>query len=246
MREVYLHPVAAPELLAEDCGGVCITQFPFLIGRGAGCDHHIASPFISRRHCVFFLHNGDVYVEDLGSHNGTRLNGRPLRRPEPIHDGDQVWLYHLAYGVQMPAHPEAAAVQPGDSEPAPASTEQQSEHQNVLVVEDNEDTAKLLSLLLQDWGHKVHVAHDGPQAIEAALTHRPDTVLLDIRLPGMDGYQLAQRLRHQAGLGEARLVALTGYSYDDERSRSKEAGINQLLTKPVTSTTLREVLRHSN
>jgi CheY-like chemotaxis protein len=110
------------------------------------------------------------------------------------------------------------------------------------VVEDNEDAAETLAMLLKEWGHDVQVAHNGPQAIQAAQAHRPDTVLLDIRLPGMDGYQVAQRLRSEAGLEEALLVGMTGYPPEEDRRRQEEGGLQHLLAKPVDPETLHAVI----
>lgn len=240
MCEVYLQPLFAPEVLDDrNAGGIAITRFPFFIGRHPECDYCIDNALISRHHCVFFLQGNQVYVQDLGSLNGTKVNVQPLRSPQPIHDGDELCLFFLAYLVHLPAQPEASAVQLEDTvlrrEPNPKP-------QRVLVVEDNQDTAKMLALLIKEWGHEVHVAHNGPEALHAAQAHPPDLVLLDIRLPGMDGYQLARNLRGQAGLAKARLVALTGYQEDDDKRQSQLAGINRLLTKPVKSAILREVI----
>jgi CheY-like chemotaxis protein len=244
MREVYLQPLFAPEVLGEKKdGGIAITHFPFVIGRHPDCDYCIDNVMISRHHCEFLLKGDQVYVQDLLSLNGTRLNVKPLRSPQPVHDGDELSLFFLSFLVHVPVQPDAPAIQPEDTQlgiqgkPAP---------QRVLLVEDNPDTAKMLALLIQDWGHEVTVAHDGPEALDAAQAHPPDLVLLDIRLPGMDGYQVARRLRKQAGLEGTRVVGLTGYQEEDDKHRSQLAGINRLLTKPVKSATLREVIGQHN
>jgi CheY-like chemotaxis protein len=239
MREIYLQPLFVPEVLGDkDCRGIAITHFPFLIGRHPECDYCIDNALISRHHCVFFLKDDQVYVQDLGSLNGSKLNVNPLRGPQPVKDGDELCLFFLSFLVHVPAQPEAPAVEPEDTE---LRLDPNHQPQRVLVVEDNVDTAKMLALLIGHWGHEVHVAHDGPEAIQAAHAHHPDIVLLDIRLPGMDGYQLAQSLRRQKGLERARLVGLTGYQ-DDDNGRSQEAGMSRVLTKPVKSATLREAL----
>jgi CheY-like chemotaxis protein len=103
----------------------------------------------------------------------------------------------------------------------------------VLVVEDNIDGARLMVRLLQSRGHQIRVAHDGPSALEAAREQRPEVVLLDIGLPGMDGYQVAEQLREMEGMERALLVALTGYGQDEDRQRSHEAGIDLHMIKPV-------------
>jgi signal transduction histidine kinase/DNA-binding response OmpR family regulator len=106
-------------------------------------------------------------------------------------------------------------------------------HRRVLIVDDNADGADSLALLLSVAGHEVQVCHDGPTALLRAETFRPEVVLLDIGLPGMDGYEVARRLRARAGTNPALLVALTGYGQDDDLRRSREAGFDHHLVKPA-------------
>jgi CheY-like chemotaxis protein len=94
---------------------------------------------------------------------------------------------------------------------------------------------------LKTWGHEVHVAHDGPAALEAARVHPPELVLLDIGLPGMDGHEVARRLRLNARNG-LQIIALTGYGREEDRSRSREAGFNDHLVKPIDPEDLRRML----
>ena len=110
----------------------------------------------------------------------------------------------------------------------------------VLVVDDNQATATATALtdLLQLSGFKVQAAHDGFEAIVAARELRPEFVLLDIGLPGMDGYQVAEQLRHEEGVRHARIIAITGYGEDQAKRRSKEAGFDHHLVKPVDYETL--------
>ena len=103
----------------------------------------------------------------------------------------------------------------------------------VLVVEDNVDAAQSLAMLLKVSGHQVRTAHTGPTGLEAALDYRPNVVLLDIGLPGMDGYEVAERIRQQPVLQNVMLVAMTGYGQDADRQRSQEVGFNAHLVKPV-------------
>jgi len=77
------------------------------------------------------------------------------------------------------------------------------------------------------------MAHDGPSAVEVALIFRPEVILLDIGLPGMNGYEVARRLRKEPGFEQTVLIALTGYGQDEDRQKSKEAGFDHHLTKPV-------------
>jgi CheY-like chemotaxis protein len=103
----------------------------------------------------------------------------------------------------------------------------------------------MLARLLKGWGHQLAVAHDGDTAIELARDQPFDVVLLDIGLPGMNGYQIAQALRAQAGFEQTLLVALTGYGQGDDRRRSAEAGFDHHLVKPVDPLELKDLLdRH--
>jgi len=102
-----------------------------------------------------------------------------------------------------------------------------------LLVDDNMDAAASLSLLLQLGGHTTVLAHDGPEALRIATEFKPDIVLLDIGLPGMNGYEVARALRRMPELGHPVLVAVTGWGASEDRLRSKEAGFDEHLTKPV-------------
>jgi PAS domain S-box-containing protein len=103
----------------------------------------------------------------------------------------------------------------------------------VLLVDDNVDAAVTLGEILGILGHDVCVAHSGPEALEMALQHRPDVVLLDIGMPRMDGYEVARRLRAMGSLDSALLVAMTGFGQDRDRQRSLEEGFHHHLVKPV-------------
>ncbi len=112
----------------------------------------------------------------------------------------------------------------------------------VLVVDDNVDAAAALAMLLELGGHEVRVAHDGPAALGEAEAYRPDAVVLDIDLPGMDGYEVGRLLRRSPATRRAVLVALTGYAHDEHRRRCREAGFDHQLTKPVDPADLRRAL----
>jgi CheY-like chemotaxis protein len=111
----------------------------------------------------------------------------------------------------------------------------------VLVVDDSVDSAETMGELLRIWGHDVRLAHDGPAAVEAAREYRPDVILLDIGLPGMDGLAVARRLKED-GVNARLLVALTGYGEQNDRARTQQAGFNHHLVKPVDPETLRKLL----
>ena len=138
--------------------------------------------------------------------------------------------------VRLPLAPHAEAF---DCAVAPAKAPAGSPLR-VLVVDDNVDAAGAIGVLLELLGHEVTVAHDGPAALAAAAAAPPELVLLDIGLPGMDGYALAARLR-DAGHDRATLVALSGYGQDEHLHRSTEAGFDRHLVKPLDFDVLREI-----
>lgn len=112
----------------------------------------------------------------------------------------------------------------------------------LLVVDDNKDAAESMSMLLEMWGHEVAFAYDGPSAIETAEQWQPEAVFLDIGLPGMDGYEVAERLRELPQARDAVLIAITGYGQEDDRLRSQRAGIDHHLVKPVAPDALRSLI----
>jgi signal transduction histidine kinase len=130
-----------------------------------------------------------------------------------------------------------------DGAPATAAVAGASPRRRILVVDDNVDAAEALGELLRDFGHEVATAHDGTRALDQARLHRPDIVLLDISMPEMDGYEVAKRIRGELGLGDALLVALTGYGEDRHRRLAREAGFDQHVTKPVDASKLEELLK---
>jgi CheY-like chemotaxis protein len=112
----------------------------------------------------------------------------------------------------------------------------------VLVVEDNPDARETLQDMLELWGHRVATAADGPQGVEQARSLQPDVVLIDIGLPGFDGYETARQVRSMAQDKRVRLVALTGYGETGARQRAEEAGFDAYLVKPVAVEELARVL----
>lgn len=112
----------------------------------------------------------------------------------------------------------------------------------VLVVDDNFDVAQTLAVLLKSCGHKVEVAYDGPTALEAARTYRPNLILLDIGLPGMDGFEVAKTVRREMDLGNVVLVAMTGYGQDSDKQRSQEVGFDYHLLKPADFREIKQIL----
>ena len=103
----------------------------------------------------------------------------------------------------------------------------------ILIADDNRDGAETMSLLLSMSGHETHVAHTGTEALEIAGRLRPDIGLLDIGLPDFSGYELAERIRHEAWGRDMLLIAITGWGQADDKRRATAAGFDHHLTKPV-------------
>jgi CheY-like chemotaxis protein/two-component sensor histidine kinase len=150
------------------------------------------------------LHGGSVRGESRGIGKGSRFT------------------------VRLPLAAEQAAETGRGGRPVASSPAASS----VLVVDDSVDMARSMARLLKLLGHDVGVAHDGPSAIEEAKAHRPDIILLDIGLPGMDGYQVARRLRDE-GFDRTLIIAVSGYGEGTARTRSLESGFDHHLVKPV-------------
>ena len=112
----------------------------------------------------------------------------------------------------------------------------------VLIVDDNVDAVGMLTMVLEAAGHDVRAAHNGPASLEAAVLYRPNVILLDIGLPGLDGYEVARKLREQAIFTDVVLIATTGHGQDRDRQRSHEAGFNHHLVKPYDFETLERIL----
>jgi PAS domain S-box-containing protein len=117
-----------------------------------------------------------------------------------------------------------------------------SSGRRLLVVDDNRDAAESLALLLRLQGHEVRVAHDGRAALEMVSSYRPEMIFLDIGMPGMDGYEVARRLKQMAGMPGVRLAALTGWGQQEDRRRTSQAGFDYHLVKPVEPEALEELL----
>jgi two-component system CheB/CheR fusion protein len=113
----------------------------------------------------------------------------------------------------------------------------------VLVVDDCPDTTASLAMLLHLWGYEAQVVHNGRAALEAAGACRPDVVLLDIGLPGMDGYEVARQLRRQHDLGRPVILSLSGYGQEADSRRARAAGCDDHLVKPVDPEALHRLLQ---
>jgi CheY-like chemotaxis protein len=137
------------------------------------------------------------------------------------------------FTVTLPLEPEPAALAQ-----APAALVRVRERLRVLIVEDSRDAADSLRLMLEVYGYEVQVAYTGPDGVRAAAEWRPDVVVCDIGLPGLDGYGVVSALRRNPATAAARVIAVTGYGSAEDQSRSRAAGFDEHLTKPVDPETL--------
>ena len=142
------------------------------------------------------------------------------------------FVVHLPLAVEAPKPAPAPAIQE-----VPTAVPR-----CVLIVDDNEDGAEALAMLLESAGHETHKAYDGFEAIEAARRLSPDAVLLDIGLPGLNGYEVCRRIRSEPWGRDLVLIALTGWSQEEDRQQSREAGFHSHLVKPVDPDALLEFL----
>ena len=166
------------------------------------------------------MHGGSVKVESDGPGTGCLFTihlPRVKAAPQEQHQHPHKAAASSAAAVAAHAH---------------AAPEDQGPRRRILLVEDQPDARRALQRLLQLWGHTVEAAEDGVIGLERALAFNPDTALIDVGLPGLDGYELARRLRAQLGSG-VRLVALTGYGQPEDRERAYAAGFDLHLVKPV-------------
>ena len=168
------------------------------------------------------------------SEGGLGIGLSLVQRLVELHGGAVAATSVVGQGSEFVVRLPVAA--PATLEPEPASAglvELPPGRLRVMVVDDNVDMALSMAMLVKAAGHEVRTFHDGPSTLRAALDYRPDAVLLDIGLPGMDGHEVARRMRQQPDLQRAVLVALTGYGQESDRQTSLDAGFNHHLTKPA-------------
>jgi PAS domain S-box-containing protein len=142
------------------------------------------------------------------------------------------------FAIRMPTVAEITWPLPPETVPEPLP----AIRRRILVVDDNEDAAEWLATVLRLNGHETHVAHDGLEAMRSAEEIRPDAVLLDIGLPRLDGYEVCRRIRAQAWGQDLLLIALTGWGQEEDRQKSRDAGFDTHLVKPVDDEVLLKVL----
>ena len=160
----------------------------------------------------------------------TELHGGSVAVQSTLKQGSE-FIVRLPFVQEVIS--ESPVVEPGEQKLRPL---------RVLVVDDNVDTALSFSMLLRASGHDVQTAHDGLKAVQAAIDYCPDIVLLDIGLPGLNGYEVAKKIRNHRDLKHVILVALTGYGQDSDRQASGEAGFTHHLVKPTRFDELQKIL----
>jgi signal transduction histidine kinase/CheY-like chemotaxis protein len=139
-------------------------------------------------------------------------------------------------GSEFLVYLPASLVRSAATARVPVDTEAAAQHRRancVLVADDNHDGAEIMGMLLKQSGYRVHVAHTGPDALAMAAQHRPDVAVLDIGMPGMSGYEVAERIRAEAWGAEIHLIAVTGWGQDEDKRKAERAGFDHHLTKPI-------------
>jgi CheY-like chemotaxis protein len=188
----------------------------------------------------------DLFVQEPQTLDRTRgglgLGLTLVRRLVELHDGSvAVASDGPGRGSEFTVRLPVSTMQPGRDEaasaPAPAA-----QRLRVLIVEDNPDARESLQLLIELAGHEVETAEDGPGALDKFRAVIPDVALVDIGLPGMDGYDVARAVRQDPATRDVRLIALTGYGQADDKKKALAAGFDIHLAKPVDPQKLAELL----
>ena len=172
-------------------------------------------------HHLVQLHDGEVSATSPGSNQGSE------------------------FVLRLPLMSETELAEDSSSNgagTAPTASDQAARPLSIVLIDDNEDIRELLSALLRSWGHRVEVAGDGEEGCELALREQPDIAFVDIGLPDIDGYGVAQRLRSRLQHAQLRLVAMTGFGQASDKRRALEAGFDLHIVKPASIDALKQAL----
>ncbi len=195
---------------------------------------HVFELFVQADHATTKAHGGLGIGLTLVK-NLVELHGGTVKASSPGLEKGSEFTIHLPLMTER-------SRQPGDESGVEPNLATPTSGHRLLVVDDNHDAATSLSMLLRLQGHEVQVAHDGPTALEVARVFRPDLIFLDLGMPGMDGYEVARRLRKIPGLEKTVLAALTGWGQQEDRRRTAQAGFDHHLVKPPEPKALESLL----
>jgi PAS domain S-box-containing protein len=194
-------------------------MFTQVEGRGAGGGLGIG---LALTRSIVELHGGAIEVHSAGTGSGSE------------------------FIVRLPANGANAAAQEGQVAPATETPEARAgrggARRRILAVDDNRDALEAVALMLELGGHEVYTAEDGVRALEAAAAHKPEVAFLDIGMPGLDGYEVARRIRREPWGRTMRLVAMTGWGQEKDKQQAGDAGFDAHLTKPVDPDDLERML----
>jgi signal transduction histidine kinase/ActR/RegA family two-component response regulator len=235
----YTPPGGNIELVADQVGNEAVIR---VRDDGIG----IPPDMKSRIFEMFTQVQGSLERSDGGLGIGLTL----VQRLTEMHGGRvQVFSEGVGRGsefvIRLPVHdPQASAVAHGDGSVLELSSRVRG--QRILVADDNSDAASSLALVLQSMGHEVMTAFDGMSALSIARQVQPDVIILDIGMPKLNGYEVAQAVRAEEWSRGAMLVALTGWGQADDKTRAREAGFDHHLTKPLDFAALEWLLQRAD
>ncbi|MBN8421230.1 MAG: PAS domain S-box protein [Verrucomicrobia bacterium] len=193
-------------------------------------------------------HVFDLFVQSTRSldrsHGGLGIGLTLVQRLVALHGGRvEARSAGPGEGSEFTVHLPILSEAPPTPPPAPAMAKPAEVPRRILIVDDNTDSALTMAALQKRRGHETRTAFTGPDALIAAAEFQPDVILLDIGLPGMDGFEVARRLRAMPAFQKIQLIAMSGYGRAEDRALAQEAGFDEYLVKPIEHEVLREHLR---
>jgi CheY-like chemotaxis protein/two-component sensor histidine kinase len=175
-------------------------------------------------------------------HGGLGIGLTLVQRIVKLHGGDiEARSEGRGHGAEFVVRLPILAEPPPPPPPAPAPVQDMA--RRILIVDDNTDGARSLAMIQKRRGHVAETASTGPEAVTAAAAFRPEVVLLDIGLPGMNGFEVARKIRAMPELGGVFIIAMSGYGREEDRHEAKQAGFDEYMVKPVDLEQLRAWMR---